>query len=216
MAKPKKTALAPVSNGAASQIESTEPYVARVTVQGSAPLLFHNYNVESVAEKGKAAKGSTQKKFDDLESYVYRVSDDDRRLGVPGMNFCSSLAIAAKSMQDPRSPRKSMMDLVKASVIPLDTVAPFVPDVTEWDYVDTRRVVVQRAAISRQRPAMNKGWRITFALAIQAPEYIPSDVLQQLVQRAGMFQGLGDFRPTFGRFFVVHFEVGNLDLDAAA
>lgn len=214
MAK-KTAAIEPVSNAAATFVDLGEPYVARVTVQGSAPILFHSYNVESVAEKGKSAKGSTAKKTDDIESYVYRVSEDDRRLGIPGANFCAALAIAAKSMQDPRSPRKSMMDLVKAAVIPLDDVATFEPDVTEWDYIDTRRVVVQRAAVPRQRPAMNKGWMITFSVAIQAPEYITTDVLQQLVQRAGMFQGLGDFRPTYGRFNIIGFSVGLVHLDQA-
>lgn len=212
----KSQSLAPVSNGAQTIIKSFEPYVARITVQGTAPILFHNYNAESVAEKGRAAKGSSAKKTDDLESYVYRVSDGDHRLGIPGANFCAALAVAAKSMQDPRSPRKSMLDLVKAAVIPLDEVAPFEPDIEEWDYVDTRRCVVQRNAIPRQRPALHKGWRVTFAVAVQAAEYIPEDILHGLSVRAGMFQALGDFRPTYGRFSVVNFTRRALDVEEAA
>jgi len=209
----KTTERSPVSNGAQRIIGEHEPYVARITVKGVAPLLFHNYNVESVAEKGKAAKGSAAKKSDDIESYVYRVSQEDDRLGVPGANLCRALAVAAKSIPDPRSPRKSMMDLVTASVIPLDDVAPFIPDVTEWDFVDTRRVVIQRNAVPRQRPAMHKGWTIMFTVGVQAPEYVPVETLQMLATRAGMFQGLGDFRPTFGRFSVVNFETGLVNAD---
>ncbi|MDB5069638.1 MAG: hypothetical protein JWM87_749 [Candidatus Eremiobacteraeota bacterium] len=207
----KRSALAPVSAGADHAIALSEPYVARIVVQGTAPFLFHAYNVESVEEKGRAAKGSAAKKSDDLESYVYRVGDDDERLGVPGANFCAALATAAKSMQDPRSPRKSMMDLVKASVIPLDPVAPFVPDVTEWDYVDRRRVVVQRNAVPRSRPAMHKGWKVAFTVLVNAPEYIPPDVLNALAVKAGMFQGVGDFRPTYGRFNIIAFEHGDVE-----
>jgi len=214
MANPKSRA--PVSNGAQQIIESSEPYVARITVRGTAPILFHNYNVESVGEKERAPKGSAAKKSDDLESYIYRVSEADRRLGIPGANFCAALAVAAKSIPDPRSPRKSMMDLVKATIIPLDNVAPFEPDIEEWDYVDVRRCVVQRNAIPRQRPALHKGWRITFSLAVQAPEYVSPDVLHSLATKAGMFQALGDFRPTYGRFAIVHFETGALALEDAA
>lgn len=209
MAKP--SALGPVSAGANSSIESTQPYIARIVVQGTAPLLMHAYNVESVEEKRVAAKGSAAKKSDDVESYVYRVSETDNRLGIPGANLCAALSVAAKSMQDPRSPRKSLMDLVKASVIPLDPVAPFIPDVTEWDFLDRRRVVVQRNAVPRARPAMNQGWKIAFTVLVQAPEYIPPETLHSLATKAGMFQGICDFRPTYGRFQVVHFEHGDMD-----
>jgi hypothetical protein len=214
MAKP--TAVAPVSDGANSTIEMNEPYVARIIVQGTAPLLMHAYNVESVEGKGAAAKGSKAKKSDDIESYVYRVSEDDRRLGIPGANFCAALSIAAKSMQDPRSARKSLMDLVKASVISLDPVAPFIPDVEEWDYLDRRRVVVMRNAIARSRPAMNKGWKVAFTVLVNAPEYVPPETLHLLATKAGMFQGLLDYRPTYGRFAVVSFEHGSMDTLAQA
>ncbi len=214
MAKPK--GLSPVTDGANSSIEIGEPYVARIVVKGTAPLLMHAYNIESVEEKKNAAKGSKAKKSDDLDSYVYRVSESDRRIGIPGANFCAALAIAAKSMQDPRSSRKSMMDLVKASVIALDPVAPFVPDVQEWDYVDQRRAVVQRAAIPRSRPAMNTGWEVAFTVLVNAPEYVPPSVLHSLATKAGMFQGLLDYRPTYGRFAVIAFSHGDMDSLASA
>jgi len=207
----KATALSPVSNGAIESISASEPYVARIVVVGSSPLLMHAYNVESVEAKGKAAKGSSVKKTDDVESFVYRMSDDDNRLGMPGANFCAALCVAAKSMQDPRSPRKSMMDLIKASVISLDPVAPFLPGVTEWDFIDRRRVVIQRNSVARARPAMNIGWRIAFKVLVNAPEYVPPDVLHSLASKAGMFQGIGDFRPTYGRFQVSSFEHGDMD-----
>jgi hypothetical protein len=214
MAKP--NALGPVSDGANPTIELTEPYVARIVVVGTAPLLMHAYNVESVEAKGKAAKGSAARKSDDLEASVYRVSENDRRIGIPCANFCAAMSIAAKSIPDPRSPRKSMMDLVKASVISLDPVAPFIPDVDEWDFVDRRRVVVQRSAVPRSRPAMNKGWKVAFTVLVNAAEYVPPDVLHSLATKAGMFQGLLDYRPTYGRFAVVSFEHGDIDTFAQA
>ncbi len=216
MAKKKTEAFQPDGNGGKRLIEEGEPYIAHVTLKGVSSMLFHSYDVHSVGVKTGSGKGSAAKKTDDIDSYVYRVSEDDERLGVPGMNFCRALAIAAKSVSDPRSPRKSMMDLVAASVIPLDEVAPFHTNVTTWDFVDTRRVVIQRNGIPRQRPGMNKGWKITFHVAVHAPEYIPPDTLHMLAVRAGQFQGLCDYRPTFGRFAVVKFETGLLELEEAA
>jgi hypothetical protein len=60
------------SNGGKAIIDMSQPYIASVTLLGTAPLLFHAWNVEAVAEKAKAAKGSKAKKSDDVESYVYR------------------------------------------------------------------------------------------------------------------------------------------------
>jgi hypothetical protein len=57
------------------------------------------------------------KKTDDLESYVYRC--DDYTIGVPGEYFRQSIINAAKFRQDPRSPRKSAMDLYKAGIVSL-------------------------------------------------------------------------------------------------
>ena len=48
------------------------PYRVKVVITGCADLLFHGWNCQSVAEKASAAKGSKEKKTDDLESYVRR------------------------------------------------------------------------------------------------------------------------------------------------
>ena len=204
------TAIAPVSNGAQEIIGYEQPYQAKVTIEGTAPILFHGYNVESVKEKAAAAKGSKGKKTDDVESYVYRVSESDRRLGVPGLMFCAAIAHAGRRVQDPSSPRKSMLDLCKAAIIPLDDIAPLHPDTDHWDYLDVRRVVVQRNAVPRERPAMRSGWQITFNVLVNAPEYINPAMLRSLITRAGKFSGLGDFRPTFGRFDIVSFETSEI------
>jgi hypothetical protein len=200
-----------VTNGAANTINLEEPYIITVSVVGSADLLFHAWNVEAIAEKAASRKGSTAKKTDDIESYVYR--DADGNLGIPGPNFVASIVTAAKYVQDPRSPRKSAMDLAKAGVVALTDIAPFEcgPNgedrTTKWDYEDARRVTIQRAGITRVRPAMRKGWRLTYDILITLPEYMEPDWVLKRINDAGRLCGVGDFRPTYGRFNVVGFKV---------
>jgi hypothetical protein len=189
-------------NGAANFIEMSEPYVVRVTIQGSADFLFHGWNAEAVEEKSRSAKGSRAKKTDDLESYVFR--DEKGILSVPGEYVRQAVIQAARFRQDPRSPRKSMMDLMKACIIALTRLAPV--GKTKWDYEDKRRVVVQRNGINRTRPALKEGWKITVDLQINLPEYCPEGLLLQLLNSAGRIIGIGDNRPTYGRFAVVKFE----------
>ena len=199
--------LAHVSNDGKRQIEIATPYVATVTVEGVCPILFHRWSCEAVEEKSRAKKGSVAKKTDDLESYVYRC--EDGTLGIPGSYFVGSITNprngAAKYLQDPRSPRKSALDLFKAGVVSLTDLASL--GTKDWDFVDQRRVMVQRSGITRCRPAMNKGWRATFELQILTPEYISKSDLLEVLTQAGRLVGVGDFRPSYGRFQVTNFVV---------
>ena len=190
------------TDGGNATIEHSEPYAVAVTVEGSADFLFHRWNAEAVDEKAKAAKNSKGKKTDDVESYVYRT--DNGELAIPGEYLRGSIINAAKFRQDPRSPRKSAMDLFKAAIVvttPLATLG-----VKDWDYLDKRRVMIQRAGINRVRPAMKAGWCAEFHLLVMLPEYVDRQILRETIESAGRLIGLGDFRPTFGRFGIVKFE----------
>jgi hypothetical protein len=89
--------------------------------------------------------------------------------------------------------------------VPVTTIATL--GQTTWDYLDRQRVTVQRAAVTRVRPAFHSGWRATFDLSVLTPEYITPQELHSVLADAGRLVGLADFRPTYGRFAVVAFEV---------
>lgn len=190
-----------VSNDGAAAIVA--PYIAEITIEGAAAILFHRWSCEGVEAKAAAAKGSKAKKEDDWESYLYR--DDAGEIAIPGEYLRQSIIEAAKYRQDPRSPRKSAKDLYKAGVISLTDLAT--TGATEPDYLDRRRACVMRAAITRVRPALNAGWSATFQMMVQTPEYIPPQVLNAVLSDAGRLVGIGDFRPSYGRFVVSSFKV---------
>lgn len=192
-----------VTNGGESTVAASYPYTVAVTIEGTASMLFHRWNCDAVEAKAKAAKGSAAKKSDDIESYVYR--NDDNELSLPGEYLRQAIIHAAKFRQDPRSPRKSAMDLFKAAIVPLTELASL--GVASWDYEDRRRVTVQRNGITRVRPAMRAGWRCTIDLLCNIPEYVDPILLRQVLDDAGRLIGVGDFRPTFGRFSVVGWKI---------
>jgi len=201
MGKNEIEVLANVSNGGEFAIDATQPYSLHVGIEGSAPILFHAWNCDSVAAKGKASKNSKAKKSDDVESYVYRNTGGE--LCLPGEYLRQSIIAAAKFKQDPRSPRKSAADLFKAGIVCTTNLASL--GVKDWDYIDRRRVTVQRNGITRERPAMREGWRVEFDFTVLVPEYIDRHLFADVLQNAGRLIGLGDFRPTFGRFAVSAF-----------
>ena len=83
----------------------------------------------------------------------------------------------------------------------------------EWDYLDKRPVVVNKARVPRTRPAMAAGCRLHYKVICTDPELIPlagtlpALNMRALVEAASYRQGLGDFRPKFGLFKIVQSEV---------
>ena len=96
-------------------------------------------------------------------------------------------------------------DSVKTGLIPLYPFADL--GMKEWEYVARHRVVVQRNSITRSRPALYTGWKCTFEMMVTLPEYLTPSLIQTLLGDAGRFCGLGDYRPTYGRFAVSSFIV---------
>lgn len=203
------------TNDAEHDLLSEAPFVATATITGDCPILFHRWSNEAVAEKAAAKKGSAAKKEDNVESYVWR--NDDGLICLPGLYLlgamCDPRNGAAKYRQDPRSPRKSALDLFRAGVVALTDMAPIISattgePVSAWDYLDQRRVTVQRAGVTRSRPAFAAGWSAEVMLMVQTPEYISPAFLHDVLTQGGRLVGVGDFRPTFGRFRIDRFDVG--------
>jgi len=199
------------TNAAASLVQMDEPYNVIVTIEGTSKMLFHAWSCDAIEEQSKAKKGSVQKKTDNLESYVYRVNPEDHssEIGIPGQYLlaaiCNKQTGAAKYLRDPRSSRASAISLYRAGVVCLTEIAPI--GKTTWDFIDRRRVTVNMAGITRQRPGFNQGWRATFELGVLTPEYISPMDLHSVLSQAGRLVGLADLRPTYGRFAVVGFDV---------
>lgn len=191
------------SNDAADTIVMDAPYSVAVSIFGTADILFHRWSCEGVDAKAAKTKGSAARKTDDTESYLWRDSAGD--ICLPGEYLRQSIIAAAKYRQDPRSPRASAIRLMTAAIVSLTPLASL--GVQAPDYYDTRRVMVQRNGINRRRPALVAGWSADFVLQVLTPEYVSPAFLHDLISMAGRLIGVGDFRPTYGRFAVGRFEV---------
>jgi len=189
------------SDSANGTIAISRPYRALIAVRGDAPILFHRYQVDEVEAKANARKGSAAKKTENPEAYVYR--NPEGELCIPGDYLRMAMIETAKSYQDPRSSRRSAWGLFRAGVLALTPLASL--GVKDWDALDKRRVVVNRGAVPRIRPCMMT-WETEFMVQVILPEYIAPQMLHSVASDAGKFCGLGDFRPTYGRFSVVRFE----------
>jgi len=208
VAKAELRGLAPVTNDAAESISFEEPYVVSVKIEGTTAIIFHRWSCEDVAEKSRASKNSKAKKTDNIESYVYR--NDRGEICLPGEYLRLTICNAAKFKQDPRSPRKSAFDLFKAGVVAVDELCPINGGVKDWDFVDQRRMQIQRSSITRLRPAFAKGWTAECRFEILVPEYIDPQLFNEILVMGGRLIGTADSRPSYGRFQVNSYEVLSL------
>lgn len=192
-------------NGVENPVVTEKPYVVQIEIIGTCPIIFHKWSCEDVASKSAAKKGSKEKKSDNVESYIYR--DEDGHICLPGEYLRMACVYAAKFRQDPRSPRKSAFDLFKAGIVPLTEMAKINGGTKQWDFIDQRRVVIQRSSITRMRPAFLKGWTAEIDMMINVPEYIDRHLFSEVLEMAGRLIGLADFRPSYGRFSVTKFKV---------
>lgn len=189
------------TNDAKPEIETEIPYIVEIVIQGVSDYLYHRWSVEAVEAKARAKKGSATKNSDNLESYVYRLSSGE--LAIPGTQLRGALLVAAKFHQDPRSPRKSAQDLFRAGIFSLTQLASV--GQAKWDYEDRQRVNVRGSSITRTRPALKAGWTAKFHVQCNLPEYISESFLHDVADQAGKLVGIGDYRPTYGRFQIVRF-----------
>lgn len=195
-----------VSNDAESTIAMELPFTVEVSITGTAPFLFHRWSNEQVAAQSAAKKNSKMKKTDNVESYVFR--NEKNELCLPGEYMRMSIINSSKYDQHPQKPRASAFELFKAGIICTPELCPLNGgEAYTWDFMDMRRVVIQRASITRSRPAMNTGWTVDFEITSLLPDLIDHDFLYKALIRAGMMIGVGDFRPSFGRFAVTKFKL---------
>jgi hypothetical protein len=177
------TVKSDVTNDGKPILSLSIPYRIETVIKGTTDFLFHRWSCEGI----------------DIESYVYRC--DDNTIGIPGEYLRGSIINAAKFRQDPRSPRKSAQDLFKAGIVSLTDLASL--GKISWDKLHQCRVVIQKNAITRTRPCFIKGWEATFIMMVLLPEYIPIEIFTSTLNDAGRLIGIGDFRPTYGRFSVM-------------
>lgn len=194
--------------GASGVVDYMQPYVVEVEIEGTEALLMHRYDIEAVEAKGRAKKGSKDKKTDNVESYAYRSTDGN--LYLPGVAVKECIAESAKFAQDPRSPRKSAYELMRAG-IKVKQEIPFLTHKDKWDFEDKRPVVVQMNRVARVRPALREGWKAELHINVLLPEYIDPRFLHEVLARAGTTIGLLDYRPDFGTFRVNRFEPVGFD-----
>lgn len=168
-----------------------------IEVTGVAPLLQNRFIIEEHSEGKSKRKVKVYDYKEDAEKAVYRTKEG--KIYLPSEWFYAGLVKAAtKQIYEGK---KTYKDLFKAGVV----VEPekIILDQQEYE-IDLRPVVIQRARVVKARPRFNE-WSCKFRVQVLEDEVISTQVLKEAFDDCGR-NGVGDYRPRFGRFMVSGFK----------
>jgi len=193
-------------------------YEVKVRIRGIVPLLQHKFaSLDSLMEGATKKTGASDYSLEWMDTmYV----SPDGFLFQPAAHIEGALVNAAVLFKVKGRGGKTWKDAVRAysyvkpeEIIHLcggEPVCAPGPELlrnpTEHLRVDVRRVKINRAAVARSRLLIAAGWELAFRVEVHDDQVRP-DVLRAIANEAGRAVGIGDFRPRYGRFEVVEFEV---------
>lgn len=184
-------------------------------IKGLQPLIMHScagldptnpLRKEAAEITSKRGQKKTDENLEQLDWIDFQLSayHNGKNLFVPGENLHGAIRDGAKAVRKGKEIQAAVM--VIEEEVPVQYDGPKnLRDLYDYKFVDRRRVVIQRNAVLRTRLRLNK-WSLAFSLYIDENVVSPAAVKAAL-EYAGNRVGLGDFRPRFGRFEVIGWEV---------
>ena len=183
----------------------------RVTWKGISPLIMHSCQcvnpLHPIAKELKKYTGKKTKTDEDLKL----ISDLEWEAGaywkeglglyIPAENVEATIRNGAKA-------NKKGKDIEKYVGIP-DLYIPFYYGenltkeelIANYEYRDTRPMTVNRSKVMRTRPRFDQ-WNITFNLEYNE-EKIDIETIVNAMEYAGLYVGLCDSRPKYGKFTAI-------------
>lgn len=173
-----------------------------VEIQGTTPLLMHRFPMAGAEDTSKRRSGVPDWKRE-AEFALYR--DEDGHIYHPASHLEGALKIASRTFKIPGKRGATYSRLIGSAVSIEPDAIPH--KITEYE-IDARPVVVQRSRIVRYRPIF-KNWELAFDIIVH-DDQIPTDLIKEVIDYAGLYVGIGDFRPgrggKFGKFIVTKFK----------
>lgn len=175
-------------------------YDVKVKLVGVTSLLQHRYRFHDEMDPPAARKSGRLDYSQEWKASLY--ADEHGNIYEPASHIEGALVRAAGNFQIAGRSKKTYRELVKGAVFVSPDAIPL--GKKEPDFIHKARVIVNRSAVERLRPGF-RVWELSFTIQV-LDDQLGKDVLQQILQHAGQYYGIGDYRPRFGRFRVAQFE----------
>lgn len=175
----------------------------KVTIQGTSPLLFNRFIDASIEGKTKRKAGA--EKEQDVEKKLYLT--EQGKIYTPATHIIGTLINASKNFQIKGKGKSTYSKLVGSSVEVKEEA--IVHKNQKWEKYSISAVnPMTRGRMIVVRPRLNE-WSLTFTLILK-DEGISVETIKEILDYAGIYTGIGDWRPEkkgkFGKFMVTEFK----------
>ena len=175
--------------------------VYEVAIRGTKPLLMCKPTEFDLSDMPKRRRGEHLDPRTEAEMRLYK--DDKGNIVIPAVNVKACIRDAGRNYKVKGRGRTTFAAMIRAAI---DVQPPLIPLIHDGWTVDVRPVVIQGSGrILRARPRFDK-WELRFKIINRDPTVIHEDMLRRILEDAGRYIGLCDFRPEFGTFEVVEFK----------
>lgn len=176
-----------------------------VKIKGNKPLLQHSTYAMTLP-KSKKVKSSEHNVDEEAALCLYLDGND--KMCVPFMHILAAMRKAATNLKKGGSGKKTLRDFVYSGL----RISPDLIEINPQKYnVDIQIVKVGNARIPRARPLF-KHWEVEFVITIVDEQTWDAGTVRQVLEEAGKYQGLGDFRPLYGTFEVTSMSINGKEV----
>lgn len=174
-----------------------------VTIEGTTPILFNRFRDTAIEGKSKKRTGAMEES--DIEDKLYL--DEKKKVQLPAVYLKNSITEAAKQFKIQGKNKATYSKIVGSSV----DVMPFYIEFKAGKYEVFRISAVNPMTKGRMmvsRPRFNE-WSASFQVILNDSQ-VDSSVIKEIIDHAGKYVGVGDWRPEkkgmFGKFMVTSFK----------
>lgn len=184
----------------------------KIKIKSASPMLHHGSQSVGMEKVELKKKGGTALLGDSEEWKKTIYFDEKVGVHLPASVFEACLINAGKQFKV--TGRKTATEYIKSGVFCMEECLPFLVDGSPIKTLDDERIIIDKRTTKnpstrgrnmRYRARFDK-WSSEFTIMVNSDDYITSDLLKEIIKYAGMFVGVGDYRPRFGRFMLDNFK----------
>ena len=175
----------------------------KVTIQGTTPILFNRFR--DVAIEGKSKRRTGAMVESEIEDKLYK--DKDGNTYIPSVYLKNCIVEASKQFKIVGKGKSTYSKIVASTV----DVEPFaiILDAEKYDIFRISAVnPMTKGRMMTERPKYDK-WSASFELILN-DEQVDVTVINEILESAGKYVGIGDWRPQtkgmFGKFMITSFK----------
>lgn len=173
-----------------------------VSIQGTTPLIFNRFRDKAIEGKSKKRTGAMAEA--EIEDKLYL---EDGKVQLPAVYLKNAISEAAKKFKIPQQGKSTYSKLVASTV----DIEPFYIELQADKYKVFRISAVNpmtKGRMMTERPKFDE-WSASFEIILN-DDGVPISVINEILEQAGKYVGVGDWRPEkkgmFGKFMITSFK----------